>query len=324
MKAIHNVILHSYLHKSAHVPHYPLMEFIAEETERLDKFLAERMRKHSRSRLAKWIEDGGVTVNGKEAKPSEKLRPGDVILVGRVPAKKAHDLEPADIPLEIAYEDEHLLVVNKPRGLAVHPASSLNEPSLVNALLGRQIQLSQMAGSFRPGIVHRLDKETTGLIIVAKTDAAHAKLAKDIETKTTERRYVAIGYGHCKRENFFIDAPLDRNPKNRLQMAILAEGRPALTHIKRLEILNEHTLFALKLETGRTHQIRVHLKSIHHPVLGDKLYSPEKIAEGAMQLHATFLRFIHPESAEVIELFSAPPEDFIYRDFVSVENVKNF
>lgn len=292
------------------------MIYRAEHSGRLDKYLASVMPQHSRSKLAQLISNGEVTVNGLAVRPSHELKEGDLIEVFSEPAPEKHNLEPADIPIRVLYEDEHLLVVDKPRGLAVHPAASLKEPSLVNALLSRNIQLSGAAGEFRPGIVHRLDKETTGVILVAKNDAAHAALARQIEQKTAERRYLALVAGDLSQERFTIYAPIGRDEHYRVKMAVSQRGKPAVTHIKKIARLDAGTLLAARLGTGRTHQIRVHLRAIGHPVLGDKLYAPKEFQTMPMQLHAAFIAFEHPATHERLGFYSDPPEDFLGRSQV--------
>jgi 23S rRNA pseudouridine1911/1915/1917 synthase len=248
-------------------------------------------------------------VNGKAAKRSLLLASNDLVEVAAIPVESPpHNLEPADIPLEILYEEEDLLVVNKPRGLATHPARSLKEPSLVNALLARH-SLSTGSADYRPGIVHRLDKDTTGLLVIAKTDAAHRKLAEQIAAKKAERRYVAVVYGELDQPAFRIEAPIARDKTNRLRMASDPKGKPAITHVKQLGRVDVGTVVLVILETGRTHQIRVHLQSIGHPVVGDRLYSKHK-KDLPLQLHAVFLSFNHPVTGKRMEFYVAPPEDF--------------
>lgn len=282
------------------------------------------MPQYSRSKLSRLIAEGQVTVNKQMAKPSYEVKLGDAIEVLSEPEPEKHNLEPANIPIRVVYEDDCMLVVDKPRGLAVHPAATLKEPSLVNALLAREVQLSSAAGEFRPGIVHRLDKETTGLILVAKNDRAHASLAKQIEEKLAERRYVAVVSGDLSQDRFTIDAPIGRDAHYRVKMAVATGGKPAVTHVKRVARLDVGTLLAARLETGRTHQIRVHLRAIGHPVLGDKLYAPREFQTLPMQLHAAYIAFVHPVTGEQISLYSDPPEDFAGRDLVSRETVNPF
>jgi 23S rRNA pseudouridine1911/1915/1917 synthase len=298
------------------------MRFVAERPDRLDKFLATVLPAHSRSKLARLISDGGVLVDGEKAKPSLKLEPGMVIELEEPEATPVHDLTPADIELDIIYEDEFLLLVNKPRGLATHPAASLKEPSLVNALLGRGGELSD-AESFRPGIVHRLDKETTGLLVVAKTDAIHAGLAKQIELKTAQRKYLAVVGGKVEQERFTVNAPLARDKRNKLKMAIDPYGKNAVTHVKLIKRLDRGTLVGVRLETGRTHQIRVHLSAVGLPVIGDDLYAPKEHRDGApLQLHAAYLGFTHPATGEDVSFFAPPPEDFLAFEQVDVSELE--
>lgn len=301
------------------------MRFEADQEERLDQFLARLMPEYSRSRLVKEIKEGTVKVGGKPQKPAFRLEVGMVIDVARLaPSRPAHNLEPADIGIPVLFEDEHVIIVNKPRGLATHPAPSLHEPTLVNALLGRGGGLSGVAGSFRPGIVHRLDKATTGLLMVAKSDQAHRGLAKQIEEKTAERRYFAIVAGFVERERFSIEAPLARSVKDRKKMTVDFMGKPAVTHVKRIERLDAGTLLAIRLETGRTHQIRVHLTAVKHPVLGDPTYAPIEYADGPLQLHAAFLAFDHPISGEALSFYVEPPEDFLGFGFAEREQLDPF
>ena len=289
------------------------MQLVAETTERLDRFLAQMLPEHSRTKLARLIDAGEVTVDDVPQKPSFRLEPGMRVALAEPQDKAAHDLTPADIPLDVVYEDDALLVVNKPRGLASHPASSLNEPSLVNALLARGTRLSEVGEAFRPGIVHRLDKETTGLMVVAKTDAAHVSLARQMEGKTAERRYLALVAGVVERERFVIDMPIGRDPKHRVRMGVVPDGKPARTHVKRLARLDAGTLLACRLETGRTHQIRVHLAYHAMPVVGDVLYAPKAVGGGALQLHAAYLALDHPTDGRRMAFHAAPDGEFLAR-----------
>jgi len=300
------------------------MELKVDRNERLDKFLARTLPQHSRTRLVKLVDAGSVLVDGKTQKPSFQLLGGMSVQLDEPGPSEIHDLTPANIPLEILFEDEEMLVVNKPRGLAAHPAASLKEPSLVNALLARNTNLSQTAGSFRPGIVHRLDKETTGLMLVAKTDQAHIRLAKQMENKTAERRYFAVVIGNIEQDRFKVEAPIARNKHNRLLMAIDPLGKQAVTHIKRIARIDQGFVVAARLETGRTHQIRVHLRAVGHPVLGDKLYAPKEHGSGPLQLHAGFLAFDHPSTGTRISIYAEPDESFFGRDKVKREDLEQF
>lgn len=294
------------------------MRLIAESRERLDKFLARQLPGHTRSRLQRLIDAGGVLVQGEVAeKTGMELREGWTVDFDEPEETPPHDLAPADIPLDVRFEDESLLVVNKPRGLATHPAVSLREPTLVNALLWRSHSLSQGSAPYRPGIVHRLDKETTGLIMIAKTDAAHAKLSRQIEEKSAQRVYVVVVQGEALEDAFTIDAAIGRHPTNPTLMAVKKSGKPAKTHVRVLAQVGGDSVLACKLETGRTHQIRVHLAACHLPVVGDSLYSPDGVSEGPMQLHAALLSFDHPASGERTTLYAEPPQDFQYRDEVT-------
>ncbi len=300
------------------------MILIADGRERLDVFLARHMPHHSRTRLARLISEGGVLVDGVVGKPSLGLEPGMEVSLEEPAPTAPHDLSPADIPLDVRYEDADLLIVNKPRGLAAHPASSLKEPSLVNALLARSHSLSTAGGDFRPGIVHRLDKETTGLMVVAKNDAAHVRLAKQIESKAAERRYLAVVAGELEQDRFVVNAPMARDKRDRLKMAVDPQGKPAVTHIMRVARLAAGTLVVARLETGRTHQIRVHLSAIGHPVLGDTLYAPREYSHGPMQLHAAYLSLRHPATGKRIAVYAPPPDDFLGAEAASEEIVAGF
>lgn len=279
---------------------------------------------HSRTRLVKLVESGDVKVDGGQQKPAFALQPGMLVALEEPAPIEAHDLTPAQIPLDVLFEDGVLMVVNKPRGLAAHPAASLKEPSLVNALLARSTSLSQAAGAFRPGIVHRLDKETTGLMVIAKTDRAHVDLARQMEAKTAERRYFAVVLGDIEQVRFKIDAPIARDKHNRLLMTVDQAGKHAVTHIKRVARLTSGALVAARLETGRTHQIRVHLKAVGHPVLGDRLYAAQPYRSGPMQLHGGFLAFDHPLTGLRMAFYAAPDADFLGSDFVRREDLEDF
>ena len=273
-------------------------------TGRIDKVLGHHFSQFSRSHLQKWIEDGNVKVNGQTVKPKYKLAVGDhVVITPEAPQKI--DLEPENIPLDIIYEDDDVVVVNKPQGMVVHPAPGHPNHTLVNALL-YHCPLSTINGEFRPGIVHRIDKDTSGLLMVAKNDMAHRSLAAQLKAKTNKREYVALVHGVIKQDTGTIDAPIGRSRKDRKKQAIVADGRHAVTHFKVLKRFRHYTLVSCRLETGRTHQIRVHMKSIGHPLAGDPLYGPRKTLPGNGQyLHARELGFKHPRTGKEL-LFTAP------------------
>lgn len=293
------------------------MRLIADVHERLDRFLATRMPKHSRTRIVRLIEEGGVTVDGEQRKASFALKPGMEIDCAEVETTPMHDLTPVAVPIDVLYEDEWLLVVDKPRGMASHPAPGLRQATLVNALLALSHELSVEGGAFRPGIVHRLDKDTTGVMVVAKTDAVHRHLQDQIRRKTAERRYVALAWGEVEHDRFTVNAAIARNPRKRIQMMVDREGREATTHFKSLGAFEGAALLAAKLETGRTHQVRVHLAWLGHPVRGDSVYATGEWAKGALQLHAAYLSFDHPVTGERIAVYQPPPRDFSARDRVS-------
>ena len=278
-------------------------------TGRIDKELAHHMADISRSQLQKWIEDGNVTVNGEKVKPKYKLVVGDRVVVQPEKPQKI-DLEPENIPLDIVYEDDDVIVINKPQGMVVHPAPGHPNHTLVNALLYHS-PLSTINGEFRPGIVHRIDKDTSGLLMIAKNDLAHRSLAAQLKAKTNEREYVALVHGVIKEERGTIDAPLGRSKKDRKKQAVVEDGRHAVTHFKVLERFQHYTLVSCRLETGRTHQIRVHMKYIGHPLAGDPLYGPRKTLPGNGQyLHARLLGFKHPRTGKQMTFTSPLPEYF--------------
>lgn len=291
------------------------LRFQVDASGRLDKLVSDQLPDHSRSRIAEWIAEGGVLVDGaRPEKTGAKIKAGSWIEVAAIPERSSHDLTPVSIPLDILFEDEFLLVVNKPRGLAAHPATSLKEPSLVNALLAHSADLSTAGGDWRPGIVHRLDKETTGLMVVAKTDAAHAALSELIKSKSAERRYFAVVKGDLEHSRMEIRLPLARDPKNPTRMAVVEGGREAISHVRGIRSYGTESLVAVRLETGRTHQIRVHFQHIQRAVKGDHVYAVGKWAEGPMQLHAAWLEFDHPATGERMGHFSVPPDDFLHRE----------
>ena len=293
------------------------MVFIVEDVDagkRLDSFLAEKnTAKYTRSFIGKMIEENLVLYNGKPSKASTKIKTGDRIeLFEKEPEPLA--VKGEEIPLEIVYEDDDLMVINKPRGMVVHPAPGHTSGTLVNAVLSHAGEsLSSINGVLRPGIVHRIDKDTSGLILVCKNDFSHKALAKQLEEHSITRRYHAICSGRLKEEQGTVSAPIGRDEKNRKQQAInYKHGKEAITHYRLLENLQNASLLECRLETGRTHQIRVHMKSIGHPLLGDPLYGPKKnlYAIKGQALHAMILGFVHPRSGEYMEFSADYPEDF--------------
>lgn len=283
------------------------------EGERIDKFLSVLIENSSRNAIQKLIEDGKVLVNGTVVNKKFKISTGDEIKV--LPGElKPLDAQPENIPLNIVYEDEHLLVVNKPRGMVVHPASGNYSGTLVNALLYHcKDSLSGINGVLRPGIVHRIDKDTSGLLIVAKNDMAHIGLARQIKEHSFTREYNAVIVGHLKENSGTVDAPIGRNPKDRKKMCVTQNNsKNAVTHYKVIEEFNSYSYISLRLETGRTHQIRVHMAHIGHPVAGDLVYGNDKKSaylEGQC-LHARRIGFVHPITKEYMDFFSDLPDYF--------------
>lgn len=284
---------------------------IESEGQRLDIFLCDTVFKDkSRSFVQNLIKNGYVTVNELKVKTGYALKAHDVVSY-ELPETKTLDIKAVDLSLDIVYEDDDLMVINKPQGLVVHPASSYHEPTLVHGLLFQADQLSSINGIARPGIVHRIDKDTSGLLVVAKNDATHQALSADLSKHLIKRRYLALVYGHVTEEKGTIDLPIQRHPKNRLKMAVIEGGKRAVTHFKVIERFNGYTLLSCDLETGRTHQIRVHLSYIHHPIVGDPLYGPKDVLGDQGQfLHATELNFFHPTKKEHMTFNADMPQNF--------------
>ena len=290
-------------------------------TGRIDKQLGHHFKQFSRSQIQRWIEDGHVKVNDQPVKPKYKLAVGDVVTIEPEKPKKI-DLVPENIPLDIVYEDDDVIVVNKPQGMVVHPAPGHPDHTLVNALLYHS-PLSTINGEFRPGIVHRIDKDTSGLLMVAKNDMAHRSLAAQLKAKTNEREYVALVHGVIKEDRGTIDAPLGRSPKDRKKQAVVADGRHAVTHFKVLKRYQHYTLVSCRLATGRTHQIRVHMKYIGHPLAGDPLYGPRKTLPGNGQyLHARLLGFKHPRTGKQLT-FTAPLPSYFQKMLDKLDKIDN-
>lgn len=287
--------------------------FIAEEKgQRLDVFVVEKCPELSRSHVQKLIEQAHVLVDGAQRKANFKLRGGEAVQV-TLPEAEPISVEPEDIPLDILFEDKDIIVVNKARGMVVHPASGVYSGTLVNALLYHCQDLSGINGEIRPGIVHRLDKDTSGVMVCAKNDTAHLELAEQIRTKAAHRTYWAIVHGNIKEEAGIIKGDIGRHPTDRKKMAIVREnGKPAVTHFKVLERFGEYTLVECKLETGRTHQIRVHMTSIGHPLVNDPKYGPKKSSPFAIQgqaLHSLQLTLTHPVTREEMTFTAPLPAD---------------
>ncbi|VAX26049.1 Ribosomal large subunit pseudouridine synthase D [hydrothermal vent metagenome] len=281
------------------------------EGDRLDRFLALAGLGLTRTRAGKLIELGAVLVDGHTAKASTNVKEGQTITVN-IPEPQPLDVEAQDIPLEIVYEDDDIVVVNKPAAMVTHPGAGHSHGTLVNALLHHCKFLSGIGGVLRPGIVHRLDKDTSGLIVVAKNDAAHLSMSEQLKSRTLSRKYLAVVKGFPKKREGEVNAPVGRHPKNRKKMAVVENGgKEAVTRYKTLQEMGKATLLEISLVTGRTHQIRVHMLSINHPVIGDRTYSrgaPDyKIKRQA--LHAWKISFQRPSDGEVIMLKAPMPDD---------------
>ncbi|BCX09035.1 MAG: pseudouridine synthase [Fischerella sp.] len=289
---------------------------VEEQGERLDRYLTERLTDLSRSRIQQLIEQGQVQLNGKVCTSKKtSVKRGDRISLEILPAEPL-ELTPQDIPLDILYEDDQLLILNKPAGLVVHPAPGHPDGTLVNAILAHCPNLPGIGGVQRPGIVHRLDKDTTGAIAIAKTEFAHQHLQAQLKSKTAQREYLGVVYGVPKTENGTVDLPIGRHPVDRKKMAVVSPekgGRHATTHWRILERLGNYTLMHFQLETGRTHQIRVHSAHIGHPIVGDPVYSSGRsvgVNLPGQALHAWRLRLQHPVSEEWIEVTAPIPQTF--------------
>ncbi len=287
--------------------------YVADENIRIDKFIASHLEGTTRSHIQKLIDGGNVLVDGKCVKSNYKLKIGQNIEVN-VPEAKPLDVKAEDIELDIVYEDEHMLVINKPQNMVVHPAAGNYEGTLVNALMHHcGDSLSGINGVIRPGIVHRIDKDTSGLLLVAKDDATHIGLSQQIKEHSLTRKYIAIVHGNFKNDEGTVDAPIGRHPTDRKRMCITEKNsKNAVTHYRILKRFREYTLVECKLETGRTHQIRVHMASLGHPVLGDKTYGvkKEKYNLSGQLLHAKIVGFIHPIKKEYMEFETDIPERF--------------
>ena len=282
---------------------------IADKSERLDVFLSEKLDK-TRSAVKKLVDDGVITVNGNKVKAGRTLKIGEEISVN-IPDPVKLDLEAENIPLDIIYQDKDIAIINKPQGMTVHAGNGTHGSTLVNALLYHLDSLSGINGVIRPGIVHRIDKDTSGLLVVAKNDAAHLSLSEQIKNKTCHRIYLALLEGTVKQNDGIIDTFIGRSDKNRMMMAVKDSGRRAVTHFKVLKRYKEFTFAEFRLETGRTHQIRVHCKYIGHPIVGDPVYGYEKqkFKLNGQLLHAWKLELTHPSTGERMS-FEAPLPDY--------------
>ena len=292
----------------------PILLRASEESknQRLDAFLASSLDGLTRSQATRLIESGEVAVNGRAVSKSYKLAGGEDVAV-TLPEPEPVEAVPQDIPLDVVYEDADVIVVNKPSGMVVHPAPGHPDGTLVNALLYHCAgTLSGVGGALRPGIVHRIDRDTSGLIIAAKNDAAHQYLSAQLADHTLARTYECIVVGALREDRGTVDAPIARHPTDRKRMAVVAGGREAVTHWEVIARYPGYTHVRCRLETGRTHQIRVHMAYIGHPILGDTVYGAKKEVPGltGQCLHAVGLRFLHPRTHEVVELFCPLPEEF--------------
>lgn len=283
---------------------------VKNEKGRLDKYVTEKIKDLSRTRVKELIESQHVLVNNKPVKASYPVKENDQIQV-EVPPVQPLAVKPEKIPLDIIYEDKDVIVVNKPQGMVVHPAAGHPDHTLVNALLYHTRNLAASPEGFRPGIVHRIDKDTSGLLMIAKTQLARRSLEKQLAQKSNKRVYLAIVHGNFKEKRGVIDAPIGRDPHNRKKMGIVRSGKAAVTHFQVLRQFSNYSLITCRLETGRTHQIRVHMAYIGHPVAGDPLYGPRKTLKGHGQfLHAAVLGFKHPRTGKWLEFKVDPPEIF--------------
>lgn len=279
-------------------------------SERLDKFLSTTEPEWSRTQVQQWVKDGLIEVNGKQVKANYKVQPGDQIKV-EIPDPEVLDVEAEPMDLDIYYEDADVLVVNKPRGMVVHPAPGHVSGTLVNGLMAHCTDLSGINGVMRPGIVHRIDKDTSGLLMVAKNDMAHESLVNQLVAKTVTRKYTAVVHGIIQHDTGTIDAPIGRDKKDRQSMTVTKESaKQAVTHFDVIERFQDFTVVECRLETGRTHQIRVHMKYIGYPLAGDPKYGPRKTVDfNGQLLHAGVLGFDHPRTGEYIEFTAPIPAD---------------
>jgi len=290
------------------------LEFLINETlkdTRLDKAVVSLCPNLSRSKIQELIDDGDILVNYESSKSSYKLREGDKVTVIIPEEEEKYDAEPENIPLDIVYEDDDLMIINKPQGMVVHPAPGHYNGTIVNAILYHVANIAKIGENYRPGIVHRIDKDTSGLLMVAKSELAFKSLSAQLKDKTAYRRYVALVNGEIPFNEGVVKAPIGRSSKNRKEMAVVSTGKPAVTHIKVLERFHGFTLIECLLETGRTHQIRVHLSYIKYPIVGDQVYGFHKnYGFDGQLLHAATLSLIHPRSNKRLTVDAPLPDYF--------------
>ncbi|MCO4330834.1 RluA family pseudouridine synthase [Staphylococcus hyicus] len=280
------------------------------ELQRIDKVLPQFNSDWSRSQIQDWIKEGQVKVNNKVVKSNYKVKLNDIIVVTEAELIEA-DIKPENLELDIYYEDEDVAIVYKPKGMVVHPSAGHYSGTLVNGLMYQIKDLSGINGEIRPGIVHRIDKDTSGLLMVAKNDVAHRHLVDQLMAKKVTRKYTALVHGHIPHEFGTIEAPIGRNQNDRQSMAVVDNGKEAITHFNVIENFKNYTLVECQLETGRTHQIRVHMKYIGYPLVGDPKYGPKKTRDiGGQALHAGIIGFTHPRTGEYIERSAPLPDAF--------------
>ena len=282
------------------------------QKKRIDSYIVDKNINLSRTAIKRLLDEGKILVNGKKQKPSYKPEVGDIITI-EIPAPEEIELKPQDIPIDVIYEDKDIIVVNKQKGMVVHPANGNPDGTLVNAILAKcKDTLSGIGGEIRPGIVHRLDKDTSGLLIIAKNDKAHINMSKQIQDRKVIKKYIALVKGVIGENTATIDMPIARSTKDRKKMAVDKNGKEAITHYKVVQRYDKYTLLEIKIDTGRTHQIRVHMAYIGHPVVGDLQYSNGKNEFGieGQMLHSKYLEFDHPITGKRLKLEAPLPEYF--------------
>ena len=284
-------------------------EFVASgDSARLDRFLSEREKDMTRSRLHSLISEGWVNINGQQARPAQRVKAGDRVVL-TIPPTREYDVSPQSIPVDLVYQDAEIVVVDKPAGLSVHPGPGHPDGTLVNALLARCPDIQGIGGVHRPGIVHRLDKDTSGLMVVAKTERSHHSLSAQIKERKVRKGYLALTVGVPPQDEGTVDVPIARDPRHRQRMAVVLDGRESRTHYRVLEDLGSHALLELDLETGRTHQIRVHLAYLGYPLYGDGVYGRRSPVLERHFLHASALGFTHPKTGDPVSFHSDLPDE---------------